>query len=310
MHNLHKGCGEMEWHHFHYFQVLAETEHMTKAAERLSVSQSALSRSIAKLEEELGCTLFERRGRTIQLNKYGRAFLKRANTIVREMEASKEELQEMMGIERGVITLGFLHTLGSTYLPKFIQAFKKEYPHIRLTLIQNNSHVLLTLLKQGKLDICLTALLQVNEERIHWTPLIKEQLYVTVPYNHPFVKQQNINVSDMKDETMIVLKEGFSLRNTTNTLFERASISPVISFEGEEIQTIASLVAVGLGISILPPIKNAKEMGIVQIPVNDEDQIGYREIGLLWDGNVAETRLLNEVKRSLIAYFQRERTEG
>lgn len=293
----------MEWHHFKYFQVLAETEHMTKAAERIAVSQSALSRAITKLEQELGCPLFERRGRTIQLNKYGEAFLKRTNKIVYEMQAAKEELQEMMGIERGVVTLGFLHTLGSSYLPNYIRHFKQQFPHVQLKLIQNNSHVLLDLLKQGLLDICLISTLNTNEDSIRWVPLMKEKLYFTLPINHPLSNQQEIFLNEVQNEMFIVLKEGFSLRNTTNKLFEQVNIQPQISFEGEEIQTIASLVAVELGISILPPIKNAKEMEIIQLPIAGEGILDYRELGLSWHSKAFETRLLNETKSSLINYF-------
>jgi DNA-binding transcriptional LysR family regulator len=292
----------MEWHHFEYFQVLAETEHMTKAAEKLTVSQSALSRSIAKLEQELGCLLFERRGRTIRLNKYGEVFLRRTNKIVYEMQAAKEELQEMIGIERGIITLGFLHTIGSTYLPNYIRHFKQQFPHVQLKLIQNNSHVLLDLLKQGVLDICLISNVNTNEE-IHWLPLMEEMLYVTLPIHHSLCHRKEILLNEIQNETFILLKEGFSLRNTTNQIFQQVNIQPQISFEGEEIQTIASLVAVELGISILPHIKNAEEMGITQLPIADKDVLKHRMIGLSWHNKAFETRLFNEMKSSLKAYF-------
>lgn len=294
----------MEWHHFEYFQVLAETEHMTKAAERLAVSQSALSRAISKLEQELGCPLFERRGRTIQLNKYGEAFLTRTKKIVYEIEAAKEELQEMLGIERGTVTLGFLHTIGSTYLPNYIRLFKQQFPHVQLKLIQNNSHILLDLLKQGLLDICLISIIDTNDETIQWLPLMQERLYVTLSIHHRLSNREEIYLNEVQNEMFIVLKEGFSLRNTTNKLFEQVNIKPKISFEGEEVQTIASLVAVELGISILPHIKNAKEMGIIQLPIAEKNILDYRMIGLSWHNKAFDTKLLTETKSSLIDYFK------
>ncbi|MEY2366397.1 LysR family transcriptional regulator [Lysinibacillus capsici] len=294
----------MEWHHFEYFQVLAETEHMTKAAERLAVSQSALSRAIAKLEQELGCTLFERRGRTIRLNKYGEAFLARTKKIIYEMKAGKEELQEMMEIERGTLTLGFLHTIGSTYLPNYIRLFKQQFPHVHLKLIQNNSHILLGLLKQGLLDICLISTLEMKEETIQWLPLMQERLYITLSIHHPLSNREEIYLDEVQNEMFIVLKEGFSLRNTINNIFEQVNIQPKISFEGEEVQTIASLVAVGLGISILPHLKNAREMGIIQFPITEKNVFSYRMIGLSWPNKAFETRLFNEVRNSLIDYFK------
>lgn len=295
----------MEWHHFQYFQVLAETEHMTKAAEKLAISQPALSRAIGKLEEELGCHLFDRRGKSIRLNKYGEAFLNRTNKITLEMKIAKDELQEMMGIERGSITFGFLHTLGATYIPNYIRYFKEQFQHVQVKLIQNNTTVLLKLLKEGLIDICLVSS-KSNDPSIELRMILQEELYITIPTSHPLSNKKNIHLSEVANEAFIVLKQGFPLRNTVDNLFQKANIDPTVSFEGEEIQTIASLVGVNLGLSILPKLKNAKELGINQLKIANKDVINYREIYVATSTKAFETKLMKEMKSSIIEFSQFE----
>ena len=120
----------MEWQRLEYFQTLARVQHMTRAAEQLSISQPALSRSIASLEGEIGVPLFDRQGRTIILNRYGTMFLERVNRIMNEMSDGLNDIQQLINPEQGEITLGFLHTLGTSTVPNIIRAFHDQYPQI------------------------------------------------------------------------------------------------------------------------------------------------------------------------------------
>ncbi len=107
----------MEWQQLEYFVTVAKLEHMTRAAEALAISQPALSRSISKLEEELGVPLFDRQGRSIMLNRYGELFLYRVQRMRKEYEKAVLELQELNNPELGDVSLGFLHTLGTSIVP-------------------------------------------------------------------------------------------------------------------------------------------------------------------------------------------------
>src|SRR5579875_1786359 len=113
----------MEWHQIQYFQMVAETEHFTRAAEILSISQPALSRAISKLEEELGVQLFDRTGRNIVLNKYGKMFLQRVERSIQEIELGKQEIHDMIHPDHGTISLSFLHSLGISFIPGILKGF-------------------------------------------------------------------------------------------------------------------------------------------------------------------------------------------
>ncbi|MGG2108818.1 LysR family transcriptional regulator, partial [Lysinibacillus pakistanensis] len=169
----------MEWQQLEYFVTVAKLEHMTRAAEALAISQPALSRSISKLEEELGVPLFDRQGRSIMLNRYGELFLYRVQRMRKEYEKAVLELQELNNPELGDVSLGFLHTLGTSIVPDLIRAFRQQHPQIRFHFTQNYSHSQLKQLLAGELDLCLLAAID-TEPPVCWRELWRDELFIMV----------------------------------------------------------------------------------------------------------------------------------
>ncbi|MBU8571843.1 LysR family transcriptional regulator [Bacillus subtilis] len=257
----------MEWEQLEYFQTLARIQHVTKAAETLSITQPALSRSIVRLENHLGVPLFDRQGRSIKLNKYGEIFLKRVDSMIREYTEGKEEIQSLLKPDQGEVSLGFLHTLGTTIVPNLIGAFKNQYPNVHFQLNQSHSNQLLDKLKSGELDLCLLASFPV-ESNIMWKPLWKEELFLFLPKNHVLATREDITLNEIANEPFVLMKEGFALRVTIDHIFEQVNINPNIVFEGEEAATIAGFVAAGLGVSILPDFKGLDQTNIAKVRIS------------------------------------------
>ncbi|MCY8098192.1 LysR family transcriptional regulator, partial [Bacillus atrophaeus] len=257
----------MEWEQLEYFQTLARIQHVTKAAETLSITQPALSRSIVRLENYLGVPLFDRQGRSITLNKYGERFLKRVDSIMKEFTEGKEEIQSLLQPDQGEVSLGFLHTLGTTIVPNLIGAFKDQYPNVHFQLNQSHSNQLLDKLKSGELDLCLLASFPV-ESNIMWKPLWKEELFLFLPKHHVLATRQEITLNEIATEPFVLMKEGFALRVTIDHIFEQVNITPNIVFEGEEAATIAGFVAAGLGVSILPDFKGLDQTNIAKVRIS------------------------------------------
>jgi DNA-binding transcriptional LysR family regulator len=257
----------MEWEQLEYFQTLARIQHVTKAAETLSITQPALSRSIVRLENYLGVPLFDRQGRSITLNKYGERFLKRVDSIMKEFTEGREEIQSLLQPDQGEVSLGFLHTLGTTIVPNLIGAFKDQYPNVHFQLNQSHSNQLLDKLKSGELDLCLLASFPV-ESNIMWKPLWKEELFLFLPKHHVLATRQEITLNDIAHEPFVLMKEGFALRVTIDHIFEQVNITPNIVFEGEEAATIAGFVAAGLGVSILPDFKGLDQTNIAKVRIS------------------------------------------
>lgn len=274
-----KWCYRMEWQQFEYFQTLARMQHVTHAAGALSISQSALSRSIARFEDEIGVPLFERQGRSIRLNKYGHIFLKSVDSMMKEFYKGKQEIQDLLDPEQGEVSLGFLHTLSTSHIPDLLASFRACYPKINFRLGQGPSHNLIDQLQLGEFDLCLIAPMEIKSP-IVWRQLWNEELFVIVPKDHKYANRKNITLEEIADESFIHLKEGFSLRITFEQLFKEEGITPNITFEGEEADTVAGLVAAGLGISILPNLKGTDQSKISQIPINSKQC--QRTIGIAW----------------------------
>ncbi|QFY86908.1 LysR family transcriptional regulator [Bacillus subtilis] len=290
----------MEWEQLEYFQTLARMQHVTKAAKSLSITQPALSRSIARLENHLGVPLFDRQGRSISLNQYGHIFLRRVQAMMKEYTEGKEEIQALLKPDQGVVSLGFLHTLGTTLVPDLIGSFQQEYPNIAFQLKQNHSYWLLERLKSGDLDLCLLASIK-PEDPIQWIKLWSEELFVFVPNDHPLASRESITLNEIAGERFILLKKGYALRMTVDELFEKANIQPNIMFEGEESATAAGFVAAGLGISILPDLKGLDQSKITKIRVSWPEC--QRVIGIAWIKGRFLSPVAETFKQYVISHF-------
>lgn len=241
----------MEWSQLEYFQVVARTQHFTQAAAELSLSQPALSRSMAGLEHELGTPLFDRQGRNVVLNSYGKVFLEYVEEALRAVQEGKERIQEMLGIARQSVSLAFLPTLGVDFVPKLVNGFYADHPDVQFHLWQNPHETVVAQLENGEIDLGL-CLAPPKDSKLEWHALFSEELYVIVPSGHPLALQGSIRLADIADEPFVGLKHSTGLRNITDELFEQAGITPRITFEGEEVPTIAGLVGAGLGVSMIP----------------------------------------------------------
>lgn len=272
----------MEWQQLEYFVAVAKMEHMTRAAEKLAISQPALSRSISKLEDELGVPLFDRQGRSIMLNRYGELFLYRVQRMRKEYEKAVLELQQLNNPELGDVSLGFLHTLGTSIVPDLIRAFRQQHPQIRFHFTQNYSHSQLKQLLAGELDLCLLSAID-TEPPVCWKELWRDELYIMVPIDHHLANRTSIKMKELEDENFVLMKKGYTLRKTANKLLATAGINPKITFEGDEVATVAGFVGAGLGVSLLPDDEDLNPNKIVKIHV--EDMVCERIIGMAWIEN-------------------------
>ncbi|MEK5231659.1 LysR family transcriptional regulator [Lysinibacillus sp. FSL K6-0232] len=272
----------MEWQQLEYFVTVAKLEHMTRAAEALAISQPALSRSISKLEEELGVPLFDRQGRSIMLNRYGELFLYRVQRMRKEYEKAVLELQELNNPEFGDVSLGFLHTLGTSIVPDLIRAFRQKHPRIHFHFTQNYSHSQVKQLLAGELDLCLIAAID-TEPPVCWQELWRDELFIIVPIDHPMAHRKSIKMKELEHENFILMKKGYALRRTADRLLQAAGIKPNITYEGDEVSTIAGFVGAGLGVSLLPDDEDFNPKKIVKIHV--DDMICERIIGMAWVDN-------------------------
>ena len=270
----------MELNQLQYFRIMAHVQHFTKAAKEASISQSALSRSIAKLEDELGVPLFDRSKRDACLTRQGRILLPHVERALEELETARQELSDRDDEEEGVINLSFPHSLAGHFLPTLLGQFHREHPHIRFILNQHNSAYLAKQLADGATDLCFCSTIMTTD-RVVWNHLWSEELFLAVPKSHPLAERESLTLKDIENEPLIAMKPSHSLRLLSDQLFETAGSHPQIIFEGNDINTLAGLVSAGLGVSLIPQLLDTTELNIVFIPVSFP--LCRRSIGLAWN---------------------------
>ena len=280
----------MELRQLRYFVAVAYKRHFTQAAEELNIAQPALSQQIRQLEREFGVTLFERTSRHVRLTPAGEALLVRAERILAEVEWVRMEMQEYSGLARGRVVIGALQSLEAFRFSALLSRFHTRYPGIEIILREEATERLLELLNTGQLDLTLIQIidnswpLELTTSSVVTEKLLTEELVLVVAPAHALAHQQNVTVEELRDESFILFKPGSGLRHTIMQRSLAAGFTPRMLFESGELGTVRSLVAEGLGISVLPrSVAEApgKEVAIVSLNPPPE-----RTILLAWHTNV------------------------
>ncbi len=227
-------------------------QHVTKAAEELHVAQSAVSRQIHRLEEELGVRLFMQRGRNVQLTPVGQLFLKRAEGILEDLDRAVNEIHEFLDPEVGEIRLGFPHSLGIHLIPQVIAEFRAKHPNVKFRFRQGMFPSLIRDVLEAEVDLAFISPMPDKTDQVCGEVVLTENLFAILPANHPLAKEPEIELAQLKDDTFVLFRSGYSLRPIVWEACRAAGFIPKIGFEGEETDTIRGLVAAGMGVSLLP----------------------------------------------------------
>jgi DNA-binding transcriptional LysR family regulator len=262
------------------FVVVAREQHLTRAAELLGVPQPTLSRSMSRLEAELGVALFTRPGRSIRLTRHGLALLDAAERAMAALAATLGRITGESDPARGRVALGFLHTLGGEMVPGLLRDFRAERPLVRFGLVQDNAHGLLARLRAGEIDLCLTAPLP-DDPKIRAQALSEQRIDLFVPAGHRFARRRGVRLAEAAAEDFIVMEPGYGLRAITDALCREAGFEPSIAFEGEEADTARGLVGAGLGVSLLPATTSSLADPSV-VPIRITTPKAARTIGIAW----------------------------
>jgi len=268
----------MQIHQLRYFCAVARTGSFTRAAHQEHLAQPSLSQQIRKLEDELGTKLFDRLGRTVRLTQLGEVFLPRAEAILREVDASKLEIQEMAGSEQGKFVIGAIPTIAPYFLPSCLASFSRKFPRVHIRIAEEVTNELLGLVQQGAIDLALLAL-PVPATNCVCHELFRERLYAVVPRNHRLASATHLSLTQIENDPFLLLKEGHCFRDNILSACARARVQPSVVFESGQFATILAMVAAGSGVSVVPEMAVEKREGCRFIPLSDDS--AYRRVGVL-----------------------------
>ncbi|RKN79131.1 LysR family transcriptional regulator [Paenibacillus ginsengarvi] len=271
----------MELRQIQYFIEVAKLEHVTEASYVLHVAQSAVSRQIFKLEEELGVDLFIRDGRKVRLTPIGKMFLGHMQQALQVIEKAQQEIEDYLDPKRGTIKIGFPSSLASHLLPMVISAFREKYPQVQFQLQHGSYRELIDLVAKGTLNLSLIGPVPKGSKQINGDTLFLEKIVALLPKDHPLADQQSLKLSQLRSDMFVLFPEGFILRDLVIEACGAQGFEPKISFEGDEIDAIKGLVAAGLGITLLPEIALNDNIPRSTVKIHLQDPQVTRTVGLI-----------------------------
>jgi len=241
------------------FRILAEAQHYAAAAEQLGVEQSSLSRSISALEKELGVPLFEKRGRNVQITKYGAAFYEHIRTSLDSLHEGITKVQSLADPATGDICIGLTYQLGPKIVPKIIHDFSSHPENNRysIRLLQYSTAELIRCLKEGKCDLALCSFL-TGEPEVAFEPFLRSRLVAIVDEQHPLAAKERVTLTELAAHPLILNTEKAPFLLSR---FEKLGLAPKVLSQVQGECAIAGMVSVGYGISIVD--HNVIESGLL-----------------------------------------------
>ncbi len=242
----------MELRQLSYFVAVAESLHFGQAAERLQITQPALSKQISGLERELGIQLFKRTKRTVELTYAGTLFLDQARQILRQVTTAIQLARRTACGDVGLLTIGFTETATHTVLPQLVRQFRQVYPDVQIVMKDMSTEAQVVALNDGKIDL---AFLHppIDDRGLQTSPLFEETFVAVIPVGHPLLNYNRIPVKYLANEAFVIhpRHEGPALYDAFIRVCQEAGFQPTIVNESLSLQTRICLVAAGIGITFV-----------------------------------------------------------
>jgi len=286
----------METDVLRWFQQVAEGVTVTEVSELEMVTQSGVSRALARLEAQVGTPLLERSGRTLRLTRAGAVFKPHADRLLTELRGGLDAVAQFVSPETGTVVVAFQQSLGSWLVPDLLGSFRAAHPGVgfRLTHARDELHGLP--LDGGAAD------LEIGTRRFRTGPeatrpgdlavrtmrIGNEPLRLAIPASHPLAdlgaSEAGIDLAAAAAEPFVGLRATSALRKLGDDLCAEAGFRPMIVFEGDDLSNVRGLVAAGLGVAIVPAPRAGSPVAgpgpVLYLPILDDG--ADRDIYLTW----------------------------
>jgi len=271
----------MDIRHLTYFIEVAHHRSFTKAAQALHITQPSISKMIKILEEELDVILFYRSAKQIELTDAGKALLYQSQQIVNSFQNLTSDLADVINSKKGAITIGLPPMIGSRFFPQIISDFTATHPQISLTLLEVGSEKVQVGIDDGSLDIGVV-MLPVDENVFEMFPIVNQLMMLLVHPEHPLAQESMIDFKQLKNENFILFKKSFTLHERIITKCIESGFTPNIVFQSSHWDFIAEMVAINLGVALLPQcICNDLDPERIKIIAIAEPMIHW-QLGVIW----------------------------
>ncbi len=280
----------MEFHQLTYFLAAAQTQNFRRAAEQCLVAQSALSRQIAALENELDVALFTRHKKRVTLTSEGMEFARYVRNAMEQLQEGQQMLAEVQAGQRGTILLGCIESLATAFLPALFAEFHQRCPLVQLKVRVAHTDELVMLVEQGEVELGLILDPHLQSELLIIKALFRQSLHLLVAAHHPLAQQTSaVTLERIQSEPFLLLDETSRMGQITKRVFAQRGLSLRPLVEIESVEGLKELVRQGIGVTLtLPALIRPSQIGsdLVLLPLVDLTEaflfaLVYRRVGAL-----------------------------
>jgi LysR family hydrogen peroxide-inducible transcriptional activator len=286
----------LEFSQLRYFVACSERESFTRAAGDLQITQPALSRAVAKLEEELGQPVFERMARRLTLTDAGRVLLGKAKQILALVEEAKAELVD--DGETGRVRVGAIPTVAPYLLPPVLQTFAAQRPKASAVVLEEVTERLLHRLAHGEIDVGLLAA-PVEARYLEVKPLFSEELLLVLPTSHPLATKPRATVADVRNEPFVLLDEAHCLSGNIESFCRQKSFHPIAVERTSQLAMVQELVALGHGVSLIPEMARKVDRGDRRVYRSLSGAKPMRTVVMAWNPYRFQSKLAKRFRETL-----------
>ncbi|MEU1020603.1 LysR substrate-binding domain-containing protein [Streptomyces sp. NPDC005904] len=282
------------------FQAVARHQHISRAAQELRVAQPSVSRTISRLESELGVLLFDRQGRRIRLNEHGAAFLRRVDRAMAELDDARREMADAAGAGPGRVAIA-AETL--MQLAEVLAAFRAHSPGVKVRLLQASAQSMRRHLAAAEVDFALASQ-PLAGPGLDAVTLLREEVFLAVPYGHRLADREHVTVSELAEEEFVSTRAGHWQRVLLEALFAREGLQPRVICEGDEAAATPRLIGTGLGIGLMPAVAR-RAMGehelVAWARLDTPD--AHRTLSLVWRRDAYLSPVAKTFRRLAVDHF-------
>jgi DNA-binding transcriptional LysR family regulator len=264
-----------------FFAAVADHAGFSRAAERLGISQPALSRQIGALERELQVKLFDRVGRQTILTAAGEKLLEQSRSLLHDADAIRSRAREIAGGSYGALRLGATPQSIESFVAKLLSRFCARTPNVEISILEDGAANLVEATQRGLVHLAIASLPTGTE--LAGRPLFPIQTFAVVPREHPLGSRERIDIKDLAPYRLLLLRRNFLSRQLFDSACKMSHVDPKVLLESNNAQALLALAKVGQGIAILPSTVQLENIRQMVIPVWHNQQPIGMWMSAIWD---------------------------
>lgn len=268
----------MDTQHLQAFVAIAESGSFSGAADKLHLTQPAISKRIALLEDQVKSPLFDRIGRQISLTQAGQLLLPKAKLILNEVEAASQAIADLQGEVKGKLSIATSHHIGLHYLPPYLRRYSQDYSQVKLDLHFLDSELAYQEVIQGRFDMAVVTLALEQEPRIQATQLWQDELQFVAAPTHPLASLPRLTLKDLSNHPAIMPDTNTYTTRLIKNLFDQARLNLEITLVTNHLDAIKMMLGIGLGWGVLP--KRLIDSQVKRLNVNQTAI--HRPLGIIY----------------------------